>query len=405
MVIKSAKASPIFDSKGFLTVEITVELDDGTIVYGAAPRGSTKGSFEANVYEDFRGDFISPGVNTAINQFNKYVAPVIKGLPVNFETIDKTLIDLRNTYNVSSDSIVAASYAILKANAYVEKTSCCDLLGQTNFETKPVFNIIDGLKAHFSNLKGIEILLIPKEKTSYFEMVLRASDIFHILQFDLWEAGYRCDTGPQGALTPDFKTLENALEFLCYSLLKTNKSVFNDFTLGLDMAMSDLFKQNKYSCKFLNGKSEIKEKNDLFEYYENITNKFPITYIEDGFSDIDYSGWEKLMHMNPKIDVVGDDITASNSERISLCIDKNLINSVVIKPNQVGTISESVKSLQFAKKHNLNTIVSQRTSETEDNIISHLALGCNADMIKVGAPNRMDRISKSNEMIRLSRSI
>lgn len=405
MKIDSIRARSVFDSQGFLTLEAVICLQDGREIYGAAPRGSTKGAFETEISEDFRGANISPGLCTATKQFNDIIAPALTGTPVDYKIIDDILVQLRDNYKVGANCTVAASYAAFKATAAVEHVNCYELLNPKKYLTVPIFNIIDGLKAPFSKMKGIEILLIPKKLMPYTDITLIASDIFHTLQNDLWNENYKCDTGPQGALTPDFQTLEVALDFLCKSMIKMNKNIFDDFILGLDMATSDIYKSDKYNCKFINGREENFEQTELLDYYKNIINKFPIKYIEDGFSDTDYNGWNYLLATDKSIICAGDDITASNIERISFCIDNNLINGVVIKPNQIGTISEAYNAICFAKNKNINTLISQRTGETEDTIIAHLALGSEVDMIKVGAPNRLDRISKCNEMIRISEKI
>ena len=403
--IKSIKARKVFDSQGFLTLEAVICLSDGCEVYGAAPRGSTKGAYEAEVSEDFRGVNISPGLCTAVKQFNEIISPALIGVPVDYKIIDDILIQLKNQHKVGANCTVSASYAAFKATAEIEHVSCYELLTPKKYSTIPIFNIIDGIKAPYSKMKGIEILLIPKKMMSYLDITLAASDIFHTLKNDLWKDNYRCDTGPQGALTPDFQSLEMALNYLCESMIKLNKNIFDDYVLGLDMATSDIFDNDKYNCKFINGREEKLEQIELLDYYKKLINKFPIKYIEDGFSDTDYDGWNRLLLNNESIICAGDDITASSIERTSFCIDNNLINGVVIKPNQIGTISEAYNAICFAKNKNITTLVSQRTGETEDTIIAHLALGSEVDMIKVGAPNRLDRIGKCNEMIRISEKL
>lgn len=401
-MITNCKARVIFNSSGEKTSEVVFIINKIKTILGSSPTGSTKGMFEikqncslsddVKYFNDFCSNFFIGKTFKDIFEFDNYIKT-----NKSFEKLGGNLI-------------TSLSYAGLKICAYEKRITVESYLSNFNYKmnnkkTKLIFNIIDGHKSEQSRLSGIEILLVPKIDINNFENICNVSYISKKIKQALWKNSYICDSGPQGALTPNFNTLENAISFVEKILHEiTTFDVINTYSIGLDMAMSDRHVnqngENVYYCDFIE-KDLYLSTQELQNYYNTLIEQHDITYLEDAFSDTDLEGWNHLLKKcNKNIIISGDDLTATNIERVTLCSQKGYINAVVIKPDQVGFISDCLKTIAYCEEQNIKMIASQRTSETEEIIVAQITKSLKLDYIKVGGVYKGDRISKCNYFIR-----
>ncbi|BAL80968.1 phosphopyruvate hydratase [Caldisericum exile] len=402
------KAREILDSRGNPTIETEVVLESGAVGVAAVPSGKSTGKFEAVELRD--GDksrFNGKGVLNAVRNVNEVIAENIIGMEAQDQyLIDKTMIDLDGTPNKSklgANAILSVSLAVARAQANELGISLYKYLGGLNANLLPVpqLNILNGGAHADSGLDIQEFLILPVNFTSFKEAIRAGAEIYRSLESILKKKGYSVGIGDEGGFAPKVKNTEEALSLIVEAITNANYIAGKDIFLGIDSASSGFFKDGYYN--FEGAKLTSKE---MIDFYENLLSKFPIISIEDGLAEEDWDGWiEFTKRLGDKIQIIGDDLYVTNIERFSKGVELKATNSILIKLNQIGTLSETLKVIQFARFNGFNAIVSHRSGETADAFISHLVVGMTTGQIKSGAPARMERVEKYNELIRIEEEL
>jgi len=401
------KGREIIDSRGNPTVEVDVWLNDGAFGRAAVPSGASTGSQESLELRD--GDksrFMGKGVLKAVAGVNGEIADTICGMPANEQKIiDRMLIDLDGTENkarLGANAILGVSLAVAHAAADSAGIPLYAYLGGVGAHLLPVpmMNIING-GAHADNPIDIqEFMVVPVGAGSIAEAIRIGAEIFHTLKKDL-AAGHNTSVGDEGGFAPNLKSADEALKFIMAAIKKAGYEPGEDVLLALDAASSEFHKKGKYQ---LEGKALDAEK--LIKYYEGLVSRYPIISIEDAMAEDDRAGWKEITkRLGKKIQLVGDDLFVTNPAIIRRGIEDGLANAVLIKPNQISTLSETLEALNVARAAGYNNIISHRSGETEDSTIAHIAVGTNAGQIKTGSLSRSDRLAKYNELIRIEENL
>ena len=408
-VIKKIKSREILDSRGFPTVEVDVILDCNTFGRASVPSGSSTGTFEACELRD--GDkvrYFGKGVKNAVNFVNTEINDTIQGFEVTEQKfIDQTLIDLDNTKNKSrlgANAILGVSLAVAKASANYYKLPLYKYLGGvSNVLPTPMMNIVNG-GCHANNgLDFQEFMIIPVNFTNFSSALRAGAEIFHILKQLLNKKNLSTSVGDEGGFAPNFNSNKQCLDMISQAVEKSNYSLGKDIYLGLDVASTEFYSKSKYN---LAGENLILSSEKLVLYYENLIKNYPIISIEDPMSENDWSGWEEITHcIGEKCQLVGDDLFVTNIDRLKKGINKKCANSILIKLNQIGTVSETIMTINEAKDNNFNNIISHRSGETEDTFIADLAVGLSASQIKTGSLSRGERICKYNQILRIEETL
>ena len=403
--IKLIKSREIIDSRGLPTVEVDITLNSGAFGRASVPSGASTGSFEAHELRDNDlNRFDGKGVIRAIELINTEISQTISGFSaLNQKLIDNTLIDLDGTDNKSrlgANSILAVSLAVAKAASTHSKIPLYKYLGgvQSSLPT-PMMNIINGGCHSNNNLDFQEFMIIPVNFKSIKKAIQAGSEIFHLLKKNLDKNNLSISVGDEGGFSPEISNNRECLDMIIRSVDESNYKIGEDIFLGLDVASTEFYKNNKYILK---GENLSLSSEELIRYYEDLLNNYPILSIEDGLSENDWNGWSNLTeHLGKKCQLVGDDLFVTNPERFRNGIKKNCGNSILIKLNQIGTLTETLETISIAKQNNFNTIISHRSGETEDTFIADLSIGCCAGQIKTGSLSRSERIAKYNQLIRI----
>jgi len=404
-------AREILDSRGNPTVEVDVVLDDGTAGTGRAPSGASTGTYEALELRD--GDktrYLGKGVITAVANVNVKIAQELEGEDAsNQAAIDKLLIELDGTDNktdLGANAIVAVSMAVASAAAEFNRTPLYNYLGGVNARTLPIpmMNVVNG-GAHADNNADIqEYMLVPAGAPTFGEALRMGSEIFHTLKKILSDKGHVTTVGDEGGFAPNVKSNEEPLSLMTQAIEKAGYRPGEQVFLAIDAAASEFYQKGKYVLEA--EKKPQKTSAELVDYYGNLASKYPIVSIEDGLSQDDWDGWklltEKLGH---KMLIVGDDIFVTNVARLLRGIREKAANSILIKVNQIGTVTETLDAIEIAKRASFGTVISHRSGETEDTFISHLAVAVNAGLIKTGSLSRSERIAKYNELLRIEEEL
>ena len=394
--IENIKGREIIDSRGFPTVEAVVHLDDKTFSMASVPSGASTGKFEAHELRD--GDnkrFLGKGVLKAVENINKIISEHLKGRDVSDQdNIDNLLIKLDGTKNkerLGANAILAVSIAIYKAQNINQEFSGCTM-------PVPLVNILNG-GAHADNGLDIqEFMIVPTNADSFKQAVQISSEIFHNLKKILSDDSLSTNLGDEGGYAPQLKNHDEALDYLMRAIEKSGYKPGNEVYIALDAASSEFYKNKKYE---LSGENKTINSDDLIKYYEKITSSHPIISIEDPMAEDDLDGWKNITKsLGSKIQLVGDDLFVTNVEKLSEGIKNKIANSILIKLNQIGTVTETIKAINLAKQNNYSAIISHRSGETEDNFIADLACFSNAGQIKTGSMARSERLSKYNQLIR-----
>tara|TARA_Y100000590_G_scaffold366758_1_gene426327 strand:- start:4116 stop:5408 length:1293 start_codon:yes stop_codon:yes gene_type:complete len=403
----------ILDSRGYPTIEAEVWLNDGSIGRASVPSGASTGDKEALEMRDNQGDWNGKGVNDAISNIEKHISPALIGRnPLDIRDIDQTMINLDGTNNKSklgANAILAVSLANVKAGAnsseerlyqYINKFFHGDSYVQPKYILPiPMMNILNGGSHADNNLDIQEFMIIPSGFNSYKRALQAGVEIFHSLKAILKEQNLSTAIGDEGGFAPMLKNNEQALDFIMQAIQGAGYKPKEDVQLALDVAASELYSLDKNSYT-MNGKRLTGVK--LIKYYEKLCSIYPISSIEDGLDQNDWQNWISLNSlMGEKAQIVGDDLTVTSPQLLQKAIDKKAINSILIKLNQIGTFSETIKAIQIAQKNNLGVIISHRSGETEDTFISDLAIGTSAGQIKTGSLCRTDRTAKYNQLLRI----
>jgi len=409
--INGIKAREILDSRGNPTVEVDVLLNDGSMGRAAVPSGASTGEHEAVELRD--GDksrYMGKGVTKAVNNVNNEILKKIKGMDAsNQMKLDKALIDLDGTENkgrLGANAILGVSMASAKAMSISKKVSLFKYLGGSDARILPVpmMNILNGGSHADNNVDLQEFMIMPIGAVSFKEALRMGSEVFQTLKKILKAKGLSTAVGDEGGFAPDLKSNEEAVEVILEAIEKAGYKAGKDIFLALDPASSSFYKDGKYILE-----AEEKKENtagDMIEFYSKWVDKYPIVSIEDGLAEDDWDGWDGLTkRIGGKVQIVGDDLFVTNTKRLKRGIDNGITNSILIKVNQIGTLSETIEAIEMAKKAKYTAVVSHRSGETEDTTISHLVVAMNTGQIKTGSICRTDRICKYNELLRIEEEL
>ena len=411
MNIEDVLAREILDSRGNPTVEVEIYLEGGAMGRAAVPSGASTGAFEAVELRDGdKGRYLGKGVENAVDNVNNVIAEEIIGMNALDQVgIDKTLIALDGTPNkakLGANAILGVSLAVAKAAAEQLGLPLYQYLGGVNAKVLPVpmMNILNGGK-HADNTVDIqEFMVMPVGAKSFHEALRMCAETFHNLKSVLKDAGYSTSVGDEGGFAPNLKTNEEAIEVILKAVEKAGYKPGDDIRIAIDTAASELYQEDgKYHFP---GEGVIRTAEEMVEYYEKLVDKYPIISLEDGLAEEDWGGWKLLTEkLGRKIQLVGDDLFVTNTERLAKGIENGTANSILIKVNQIGTLTETLDAIQMANRAGYTAVVSHRSGETEDTTIADLVVGVNAGQIKTGAPSRTDRVSKYNQLLRIEEEL
>jgi len=400
--IKEIHARPILDSRGNPTLEVEVKLFSGITGVASVPSGASRGKYEAIELRDNETDFNGRGVKTAINNVNQIIAPVLVNKNIlNQYLIDRTLIKLDGTPNKSrlgANAILGVSMACARAGANYYGIPLYMYLGGLNACTVPVpmMNILNGGVHAGNNLAIQEFMIAPVGAKNFTEALKMGAEVFYALKTLLIKKGLSTGVGDEGGFAPNLSKNSEAIE-LIIEAIKEAKYSTNDIKICLDVAASEFYNNGRY---FLNDFAYTSE--EFVNILEGLVNKYPIISIEDGMSQDDWDGWKLLTQkIGNRCQLVGDDLFVTNIFRIKMGVEKNTANSVLIKLNQIGTVSETFEAINYAKSKNYTTIISHRSGETEDTFIADLAVAVNSGLIKTGSLARSERVSKYNRLLKI----
>lgn len=404
-------AREILDSRGNPTVEVEVITSDGTVGTAAVPSGASTGEFEAVELRD--GDkkrFGGKGVLKAVQNVNEIIAPEIEGIDVTEQKlIDEILIELDGTENKSklgANAILGVSLACAKAGANIIGLPLYKYIGGTFAHQlpAPMMNILNGGKHADNNVDIQEFMIMPLGASSFKEALRMGTETFHSLKKVLTEKGYSTSVGDEGGFAPNLKSNEEAIEVILRAIENAGYKPGEDIYIALDVAASEIFKDGKYIMAA--EKKPEKSVDEMIEYYQYLVSKYPIISIEDGLAEDDWEGWKKLTDaLGKKIQLVGDDLFVTNTTRLARGIKSSVANSILVKLNQIGTLTETLASIEMAKRAGYTCVISHRSGETEDTTIADLAVAVNAGQIKTGSACRTDRVCKYNQLLRIEEEL
>lgn len=412
LAIKSIKALEVFDSRGNPTVQVEVVTDGGFTGVAMVPSGASTGSFEAVELRDNEEDrLMGKGVTKAVNNVNKKIAKALLDANVYDQTkIDETLINLDGTDNkgnLGANATLGVSIACAKAAANSLGMCLYKYLGGVNAKKlpTPMMNILNGGKHSDNNISIQEFMIMPIGGETFRRKLEIGVEVYHTLKKVLKQKGYSVAVGDEGGFAPNLKNEEEAIDVIIEAITKAGYVPGVDVALSLDIASTEMFEEAKKKGKegYYFWKTDIlKTKEEMIEYLEGLVNKYPIISIEDGLAEEDWESWRKLTEkLGDKIQLVGDDLFVTNVKRLQKGINNKVANSILIKPNQIGTITETLDAIELAKKNGYTAVVSHRSGETEDTTIADIAVATNVGQIKTGAPCRTDRMAKYNRLLNI----
>lgn len=412
--IKRVEALEVFDSRGNPTIQVSVFLENGVRGRAMVPSGASTGSFEAvELRDNDKNRFSGKGVTKAIQNVNQIINNELKGMNVyNQEKIDNTLIMLDGTENkakLGANAILGTSLAVCRAAARSLNKEVYEYIGGIMPKQLPVpmMNILNGGKHSGNNLNIQEFMIVPKGGKTFSEMMQIGVQVYQALKKVLQSEGYSTGVGDEGGFAPNLRNDEEALDLIVKAVEKAGYIMGKDVTLALDVASTEMFEEAKKIGKkgyYFWKTKEFKTTDEMIKYLEELTKKYFITSIEDGLAEEDWEGWSTLTKLlGNKTQLVGDDLFVTNPKRLQKGIEKNVANSILIKPNQIGTLTETLNTIQMAKQSGYTTVISHRSGETEDTIIADIAVATNAGQIKAGAPCRTDRVAKYNRLLNIEK--
>lgn len=408
--IEEIIARQILDSRGNPTVEVEVYVEDGPIGRAAVPSGASTGAHEALEMRD--GDksrYLGKGVEQAVRNVNELIAPELVNFPVAEQVaIDQTMLDLDGTENKSklgANAILGVSLACAKAAAESLGLPLYRYLGGTNAKELPVpmMNILNGGK-HADNTVDIqEFMIMPTGASCWAEALRMCAEVYHNLAKVLKGKGLSTSIGDEGGFAPNLKTSEETIETILAAIEQAGYRAGEQFHIALDPAATEMYKDGKYVFE---GEGVSRTTAEMVDYYESLVNKYPIISIEDGMAEDDWEGFAMLtQRVGDRVQIVGDDLYVTNVERLKRGIEMGASNSILIKVNQIGTLTETLDTIEMAKRNNMTAVVSHRSGETEDTFIADLVVGTNAGQIKTGAPARSERVAKYNQLLRIEEDL
>ena len=412
MKIVKIHGREVLDSRGNPTVEAEVVLENGSFGRAIVPSGASTGAHEAVELRD--GDknrYGGKGVLKAVNNVNSVIADKLIGMDAfDQKSIDDAMIKLDGTPNkgnLGANAILAVSIAVAQAAATDKKEKLYKYLGGDDGVTlpTPMMNILNGGE-HADNTVDIqEFMIMPVGADSFSDALRIGAEVFHSLKKVLKDKGLNTAVGDEGGFAPDLNTNEDALKVIMEAIEKAGYEAGNDIKIALDVASTEMFNSEKNEY-FLKGEGVIRTPEDMIEYYEMLIDKYPIISIEDGLAEDDWDGWKKLTErLGNKVQLVGDDLFVTNTERLSEGIEKGIANSILVKVNQIGSLTETLDAVQMAKDAGYTAVISHRSGESEDVAIADIAVATNAGQIKTGSLSRTDRIAKYNQLLRIEEEL
>ena len=411
-VIELVYAREVLDSRGNPTVEVEVALESGAVGRAIVPSGASTGAFEAVELRDGdQGRYIGKGVEKAVANVNEIIAPELEGMDAfDQPAVDALMIELDGTHNkgkLGANAILGVSMAVARAAAEELGLPLFQYIGGVNAKQLPVpmMNILNGGEHADNSVDVQEFMILPVGAKSFREGLRMGAEVFHSLKKVLSERGLACGVGDEGGFAPNLGSNREALELIVEAIEKAGYKPGDDVKLGLDVAATEMYdKETKlYDLKHEGKKLTAEQMVDL---YEEWVNNFPIVTIEDGLDEEDWDGWKVLTErLGKKVQLVGDDLFVTNTERLERGIEAGVANSILIKVNQIGTITETLDAIEMAKRAGYTAVISHRSGETEDTTIADLAVAVNAGQIKTGAPSRTDRVAKYNQLLRIEEMV
>ncbi len=399
-------AREVLDSRGNPTVEVEVVTESGAFGSSLVPSGASTGEYEAVELRD--GDksrYLGKGVEKAVRHVNELIAPELVGFDIRDQVaIDKQLIELDGTENkgkLGANAILGVSMAVAHAAADYLDLPLYQYLGGFNATTlpTPMMNILNGGEHADNNVDIQEFMIMPVSAPTFKEALRQGTEVFHALKKVLQDKGYNTAVGDEGGFAPDLKSNEEALETIVEAIEKAGYKVGTDFKLAMDVAASELYNDGKYELK---GEGVTRTSEEMVAWYEELCEKYPIVSIEDGLDENDWDGFRLLTEkLGKKVQLVGDDLFVTSTKKLKQGIDQGVGNSILIKVNQIGTLTETFEAIEMAKRASYTAVISHRSGETEDVTIADIAVATNAGQIKTGAPSRTDRVAKYNQLLRI----
>ena len=411
ITIKTITARQIFDSRGNPTVEVDTILSNGMLGRAAVPSGASTGEYEAIELRDQGNHYMGKSVFFAVSNINKIIAPKIIGQnPDNFHDIDSQLLSLDGTNNKSrlgANALLGVSMSIVQAAAKKNKVNLYEYLhtGDKYVMPVPMMNIINGGSHADNNVDIQEFMIYPNGAQSFSEAMQMGAEIFHNLKSILRNKNLNTAVGDEGGFAPNLKSNEEAIDIILEAIEQSNYQAYHDVSIALDVAASELY--NKETAKYeLKSENLCLSSDEMIEYYSRLCAKYPIISIEDGLDENDWQAWAKMTEkMKCGVQLVGDDLTVTNPKRLQRSIDESSMNAILIKLNQIGTVSETLHAIEIAQKANFGTIISHRSGETEDTFIADLSVAVSSGQIKAGSLCRTDRIAKYNQLLRIEEKL
>lgn len=405
-IITDIYAREIMDSRGNPTVEVEVYLEDGSMGRAAVPSGASTGAYEAvELRDNDKSRYLGKGVLQAVENVNDIIAQELIGMDALDQVgVDMAMLQLDGTPNKSklgANAILGVSMAAARAAATSIGVPLYNYLGGFNGKTLPVpmMNILNGGK-HADNTVDIqEFMVMPVGAGSFSEALRTGSEIFHSLKKVLSSKGMNTAVGDEGGFAPNLKSNEEAITTILEAIKAAGYEAGKDVFLALDVAATEMYKDGKYHFE---GEGVVKTTAEMISFYEELVRKYPIISIEDGLSEDDWEGWKQLTdRLGSKVQLVGDDLFVTNTERLARGIENQTGNSILVKVNQIGTLTETFDAIEMAKRAGYTAVISHRSGETEDATIADIAVATNAGQIKTGAPSRTDRVAKYNQLLRI----
>ncbi len=410
-IIRHIKARQVLDSRGNPTVEAEVILDSGAFGRAIVPSGASTGEFEAVELRDNNPKLYNgKSVENAVKNINEIIAPeLIDFDALDQRLIDKTMIDLDGTVNkgkLGANAILAVSMAVARAGADYLGLPLYRYIGGINGHIIPVpmMNILNGGKHADNSVDLQEFMIMPIGAHTFKDAIRWGSEVFHSLKNVLKKKGYNTNVGDEGGFAPNLKSNEEAIELILEAIEKAGYKPGEEVCLALDPASSEFYENGVYVFKWSDGSKRTSS--EMIDYYENLINKYPIYSIEDGLAEEDWEGWAEMnKRLGDRIQIVGDDIFVTNIKRLERGVKNNVANSILIKLNQIGTVTETLDTVKYAYRHSYTCVVSHRSGETEDTFIADFSVAINSGMIKTGSASRTDRICKYNQLLRIEEEL
>ncbi len=407
--IADVNAREILDSRGNPTIEVEVVLENGAFGRAAVPSGASTGAYEAVELRDGGERYLGKGVMQAVDNVRTIIASSLIGKEVFDQAgIDALLCQLDGTENkavLGANAILGVSLAVAKAAADCLGMPIYRYIGGVNAKTLPVpmMNILNGGQHADNNVDIQEFMILPVGASSFAEALRMCAETFHNLRKVLKARSYNTSVGDEGGFAPNLKSNEEALECILLAIEKAGYKPYEQIRIAIDTAASVIYQDGKYN---LASENRILSSSEMIDYYEDLCNRYPLISIEDGLAEDDWQGWAELTaRLGKKVQIVGDDLYVTNTKRLKQGIELKASNSILIKLNQIGTLTETLEAIEMAKKAKFTAVVSHRSGETEDTTIADLVVALNSGQIKTGAPSRTDRVAKYNQLLRIEEQL